>query len=85
MMNVLQNRSLSDEAQAVLKKWGIVAAIIGIFSGGGAMTVFHFAADWVEMNSRPTDIVNTINVVPLISDDLYTLEDRYCRRFPVDC
>lgn len=88
----MTDTSTEQKASTYLKRWGMIAAVVGIFSGGSAAAVFTFFAEWVEMNSRPGDVVNAADVtpglLPLIHDNqdqIDWLRDAVCSQHPEEC
>jgi hypothetical protein len=91
MMNETINQTENTTA-SILKKWGTIAAIIGIFSGGSATAVFTFATEWVRMNSEPDKVMVaadlTPELLPLINenqDEITDLWDIICQEHPKEC
>ena len=80
---------VEKRARSMLRKWGLIAAIIGVFSGGSAAATAHFFASWVEMNSRPGDIVTAADIAPELmplihdnQDDITDIRDLICEHHP---
>jgi len=76
---------LEKEVNSIWKRYSKIAVILAAFSGGSITATLTFATSWVEMNSRPFDVVNaadlTPELLPLINenDDAITeIQDALC-------
>jgi len=76
---------LEKEVDSLWKRYSKIAVILAAFSGGSITATLTFATKWVEMNSRPYDIVNaadlTPELLPLISDnqdDISDIQEALC-------
>lgn len=83
---------MADELKAALKKYSWVLIFLAGLSGGSYLTLITFAAAWVEMNSRPIDVVNAADLVTIqhemISDNQDEIDDLWafiCSKYPQEC
>ena len=75
-----------------LKKYSWILVFLAGFSGGSYMTLITFAASWVEMNSRPAEVVDAADLAPgtlkLVhenQDEISELWDVFCDLHPEEC
>lgn len=83
---------IEAKAKSAWKKYLAMAAFVATLSSGSATVTMYFFAAWVEMNSRPSDIVNAADLTPelhkLISDnqdEIDWLLEFVCAKHPEDC
>jgi len=60
---------IEKEVDSLWKRYSKIAIILAAFSGGSITATLTFATAWVEMNSRPLEVINAADLAP----DLYIL------------
>ena len=88
---------MSDETlwggiESGYKRYLIVAAMVGLLTGGGLVSVLTYATEWVDMNSRPGDVMNSADItpelLPLIHDNQDEISDLWeiiCKQHKQEC
>ena len=86
----------ADKVEAKVRKWWnrwtLLAAIVLAFTSGGVTATLMFAAEWVDMNSRPGDVMDATDLapemIPLIHENQDEIDDLWhfvCRHHPEEC
>ena len=66
---------LEKEVNSIWKRYSKIAIIIAAFSGGSITATLTFATAWVEMNSRPLDVINAADMAPELMPLIYDNQD----------
>lgn len=78
--------------QNTWKRYTLIAAVVGALSGGGVTAILTFFTDWVDMNSRPGEIIYAADLAPglqgtvqVVIEDQEWIIDIICKHHKEEC
>ena len=84
--------AFESKLQKNWKRYAIYLTIASTIFSGGSVLLVQNAANWLEMNFRPIDVVNAADLAPELltqihdnQDDIDALWEYVCAKHPKEC